>query len=414
MDMSNSGCPSPNLNFLLGRAGIGPARPSLKKFGLRAARRPEVPALVSGGVVPVGLLSQLGFLSRQDSRGEEEQLKELIRQVAALHCSEDAIDLIPDPKLAFVSYEREAVGKVLSRTKISKLIVRNSLANAQIHGVPPDFFTKENARSVGARAGEVMAMLIPKPESKSWGRFFRVQVLVNIEQPLVVGFFRKDCLHDDKVCKAKSPAMLDDDYGNQTQLYGKWVKADYLAMVAEEERNANSATGGTVAGGDCSNSKAVVRNQNQDGNGEDELGVAVMGLQMRLYDSKQGQPGSFSSRKEQGRRANGAGRVGGLDETTYAGDGARAAGPEKGERRLAIVGGHRHRRGMVSTDREGIEERALTWEMCHISYCMRWIQSRQKVIAAFMTDPKLRMEPTGMVIRTLGLHPYRQTYVRPM
>lgn len=26
--------------------------------------------------------------------------------------------------------------------------------------------------------------------------------------------------------KAKSPAMLDDDYGNQTQLYGKWVKAD--------------------------------------------------------------------------------------------------------------------------------------------------------------------------------------------
>ncbi|EXB81083.1 hypothetical protein L484_014015 [Morus notabilis] len=46
VDMSNPGCPSPNPNFLLGRAGIGPARPSPKKFGLRAARRPEVPALV--------------------------------------------------------------------------------------------------------------------------------------------------------------------------------------------------------------------------------------------------------------------------------------------------------------------------------------------------------------------------------
>lgn len=64
----------------------------------------------------------------------------------------------------------------------------------QVHGVPPDFFTKENVRQVGARAGEVMAMLIPKPESKSWGRFFRVQVLVNIEQLLVVGYFRRDYL----------------------------------------------------------------------------------------------------------------------------------------------------------------------------------------------------------------------------
>ncbi|EXB96513.1 Reticulon-like protein [Morus notabilis] len=60
VDMSNPGCPSPNPNFLLGRAGIRPARPSPKKFRLRAARRPEVPALTRV-LETSGTVSKAGF-----------------------------------------------------------------------------------------------------------------------------------------------------------------------------------------------------------------------------------------------------------------------------------------------------------------------------------------------------------------
>lgn len=79
----------------------------------------------------------------------------------------------------------------------------------------------------------------------------------------------------------------------------------------------------------------------------------------------------FLGRKGQGLRANGAGRVGGLDEARYVGNGARSAGSKEDQRRSAVVGsgggGHRWRLGMASVslfaEREGIQELALTWAM---------------------------------------------------
>lgn len=62
---------------------------------------------------------------------EEQQLEELIPKAQAIHCSDDVIDLAPDPKLASIRVDTKAVGKVLSWQKQSKLVVRNGLVKAR-------------------------------------------------------------------------------------------------------------------------------------------------------------------------------------------------------------------------------------------------------------------------------------------
>lgn len=59
----------------------------------------------------------------------------------------------------------------------------------QFHGLPFCFLYKENAVKLGSMVGRVVAVEDPRNEDKLISKFLRARVLLNINQPLVTGFW---------------------------------------------------------------------------------------------------------------------------------------------------------------------------------------------------------------------------------
>lgn len=117
----------------------------------------------------------------------------------------------------------------------------------RVTGVPLRFFSAENARIIGNKAGKVIQVMVPKPRSSLWGRSLRIRVEVDLCRPLIAGFFMRNeggvsqwiqlkyeklpnfCYncglldHLNRDCRASSSAMVSDPFGRTVRLYGSWL-----------------------------------------------------------------------------------------------------------------------------------------------------------------------------------------------
>ncbi|KAK2990488.1 hypothetical protein RJ640_004190 [Escallonia rubra] len=61
----------------------------------------------------------------------------------------------------------------------------------RISGLPPNLMTKSNAEKIGSKIGKVLEVDFTADGKIAWLRFMRIQVMMNINQPLLTGFPRK-------------------------------------------------------------------------------------------------------------------------------------------------------------------------------------------------------------------------------
>ncbi|PON92906.1 Zinc knuckle CX2CX4HX4C [Trema orientale] len=133
------------------------------------------------------------------------------------------------------------------QTPLSEVKFESADLWIRVHGLPLCYFSEDNAKRIGQRAGSVINVMVPKPRSNLWGRSLRIQVEVNLLRPLVAGFFLKNefgtpqwiqlkyerlCKfchhcglvdHEENSCVSRTPVMVADSSGRRVRLYGHWV-----------------------------------------------------------------------------------------------------------------------------------------------------------------------------------------------
>ncbi|KAK3012835.1 hypothetical protein RJ639_008614 [Escallonia herrerae] len=118
----------------------------------------------------------------------------------------------------------------------------------RIYGLPPNQMTKSNAERIGARIGELKDIDFTADGNFAWCKFLRIQVVLDIRQPIHTGFHRTKeasstswihlryerlpdfCFncgrigHVHKGC-SQTPLSFPE---TKTNPYGPWLRADFL------------------------------------------------------------------------------------------------------------------------------------------------------------------------------------------
>ncbi|KAL0014282.1 hypothetical protein SO802_001351 [Lithocarpus litseifolius] len=154
----------------------------------------------------------------------------------------------------------------------------------QVHGLPELWKSPENIRKLGEKAGKVLEVDLVGESSGSWKRFIRVQVEVDILQPLMPGVFlpRGDlptiwiglkyekladvCYrcglvgHESRYCQGNA-FLLRNPFGSDFAAAGPWLRAENNAIPSEAFSKPNL----TVAPvDDVTGSQSVPQGQRKD------------------------------------------------------------------------------------------------------------------------------------------------------
>ncbi|KAK9270781.1 hypothetical protein L1049_026365 [Liquidambar formosana] len=133
-------------------------------------------------------------------------LSQIISQTANLSCFDEVHDLVSDSSLAD---NKEDKLKILSAGPWSirgLLLVLKEWSSGlvleeidfqsypfwvQVHGLPPDFKSTDNANKIGPKIGALLDVDVPRSGQLVWNKFIRVKVDVDVRNRLKTGFLLK-------------------------------------------------------------------------------------------------------------------------------------------------------------------------------------------------------------------------------